>query len=82
MRGRLYGGLTGADHTFDEHIIMGDPREQLRRIIARHLCGWISGHGTPIRHFLVDADLIMDDVDAAGLEVVRRGANDQDSQRP
>lgn len=46
-------------HERSDHEVSGSPHEVMRRILARHLCGWISGHEAPVDHFLVDADMIM-----------------------
>ena len=69
-----------ADHSDGAHIIAGSPHEQLRRIMARHLCGWISGHGAPIDHFLADADLILREAHEYGLRIHAAGlaTNDLD----
>lgn len=48
-----------ANHDKSAHVITGSPYEQMCRIMARHLCGWISGHSAPVEHFVADADLIM-----------------------
>lgn len=58
----------GHDHTAEDHQVAGAPEEQARSVIARHLCGWIGGHGAIAReHFEADADLIMDDLRSHGL---------------
>jgi len=57
------------DHVRDDHIIEGSPDEQLRCILARHLCGWLTGHSAPTDHFLTDADVILAEVHAHGLRV-------------
>lgn len=56
-----------ADHEKEDHVVSGSPHDQMRAIMARHLCGWISGHGGPIDHFLVDADLIMEEAHDHGI---------------
>lgn len=38
-------------------------------VIARHLCGWIMGHSGPVDRFLVDAELIVNDVEDCGINV-------------
>lgn len=79
-----------ASHTNDAHEICGSPREQMRRVLARHLCAWITGHTDPVEHFLSDADLIMRDADDAGIgfhflqattgEATTCGAQDPDTK--
>lgn len=54
-------------HEASAHTIEGSPHEQMRRVLARHLCGWISGHGAPVDHFLGDADLILRDAHEQGI---------------
>lgn len=56
-----------------DHIIEGTARDMAKAVLARHLCGWITGHSAPLEHFLIDANLIIEDMDAYGLEVIRRG---------
>lgn len=56
-----------SDHKAGDHEVTGDAEEQMRRIMARHLCGWISGHGAPVNHFLIDADMIMEEAREHGI---------------
>lgn len=57
--------LYGEDH---KHAIDGATKnERMKQVIARHLCEWIGGHEGPEEHFLVDAELIMEDLAKEGL---------------
>jgi len=56
-----------SNHDAVDHQISGSPYEQMRAVMARHLCGWIGGHGAPLDHFLVDADMILAEAHAQGL---------------
>lgn len=64
------------DHTQADHEVSGSPYEQMRRILARHLCGWISGHGAPLDNFLVDADMILGEAHAHGVRFHLAGATE------
>jgi len=66
------------DHSPDEHVVTGSPHERMRRIMARHLCGWISGHHAPVDHFLADADLILREAHEHGLRIHSVGATSND----
>lgn len=57
------------DHEASAHDVAGSPHEQMRGIMARHLCGWISGHSAPVDHFLADADLILAEAYDNGLRL-------------
>jgi hypothetical protein len=56
-----------AGHGHADHVIGGSPYETMQRLLARHLCGWISGHGAPVDHFLADAELIMHEAHEHGV---------------
>jgi hypothetical protein len=70
------------NHVRDDHEITGDADERMRRVVARHLCGWISGHHAPNDHFLADADLVLSDVRAAGIRVVSEDAGSKHPRQP
>ena len=55
------------------------PYERAQQILARHLCGWIAGHHAPPEHFLVDADMILGEMHAAGVRFHLRGATENPS---
>jgi hypothetical protein len=59
-------------HENSDHEIFGSPDEQMRAIMARHLCGWISGHGAPLDHFVVDAEMIMEEARKGGIRFQQR----------
>lgn len=67
-------------HREEDHIIKGAPYFKAKAILARHLCGWISGHGAPLEHFLVDAQIIMDEMHEQGIRfhVVGETSNSSD----
>lgn len=48
-----------AGHKPADHPVGGSPHDVMTQIVARHLCGWLSGHSAPPGHFLPDAALIM-----------------------
>jgi hypothetical protein len=56
-----------SNHLRDDHEIHGAAIDQMRGLLARHLCGWITGHNAPLAHFLVDADLILNEADSIGI---------------
>ncbi len=56
-----------SEHSRDDHVISGSPAERAQQIIARHLCGWITGHAGPVEHFLGDAELIMNELSMEGV---------------
>jgi hypothetical protein len=56
-----------SDHSAADHEISGSPYERMRRVLARHLCGWIVGHNAPHDQFLHDADIILRDAHEAGI---------------
>lgn len=58
-----------SEHNRDDHAISGSPHEQMRGILARHLCGWITGHAGPVNHFIADADMILEDAHQHGLRI-------------
>ena len=56
------------DESDHAHDVIGSPHERMRRILARHLCGWITGHRvSDDQQFLFDADLIMREAHEAGI---------------
>lgn len=57
------------DHKREDHVIGGGPEDQARAVIARHLCGWITGHTGPVDHFIADAEMILHDLRVQGLRV-------------
>jgi hypothetical protein len=59
-----------------EHKIGDSPYERARDVLARHLCGWITGHGAPEDHFKADADLILADIREAGVRFHLAGATE------
>lgn len=58
-----------SEHSADDHEISGSAADQFRAVLARHLCGWITGHYGPEDHFLADADMIMEETHARGLRI-------------
>lgn len=54
-------------HDPSGHPIAGSPHEQMRALLARHLCGWLSGHTAPDGHFLVGADLLLNEAHLHGI---------------
>lgn len=57
-------GEPASGHDRLSHTIEGTTRQQAARVIARHLCGWITGHHAPAGHFLPDAEMIINDTDS------------------
>ena len=62
-----------AEHTYGDHVISGSPYDQMKGILARHLCGWITGHHGPAdnadnaNHFLEDAEMILNEAHDHGI---------------
>lgn len=58
-----------AQHSNEDHVIefSDSPYGQMRAILARHLCAWITGHAAPVDHFLTDADMILNDAHVEGI---------------
>lgn len=63
------------NHEKEDHIIRGSPHEQARRVLARHLCDWMTGHSAPVDRFLVSADRILEDMHEQGIRFHLVGAN-------
>jgi hypothetical protein len=62
-----------SEHSRDDHVISGSPAERAQQVLARHLCGWITGHAGPPDHFLDDADMLMGDLHREGLRIHEAG---------
>ena len=57
-----------AEHARGDHVINGSPYDQMKGILARHLCGWITCHSFgPVDHFLEDADMILNEAHDHGI---------------
>jgi hypothetical protein len=67
-------------HTDQDHIIEGSPYGRARAVLARHLCGWISGHSAPLDHFNIDAENILEEMHIQGIRfhLVEKSSNSLD----
>lgn len=46
-------------HKAKDHVIDGEGRDRDKQIIAKYLCGWVTGHGAPLGHFDRDAEMLL-----------------------
>lgn len=51
------------DHSVDSKI----PYERAKQVLARHLCGWVTGHHAPLDHMLIDANVILEEMHESGV---------------
>lgn len=78
-----------SDHTEDDHRIDSTvPIDRAQQVLARHLCGWITGHHAPLDHMLPDAEMILKNLHQAGVRfhlhphAARRTMNESKNRRP
>lgn len=68
IRNIFKGTVAPKPHKAEDHVVDGPAEEdKAKQVIARHLCGWLVGHRGPVDHFLVDAEMIVEEMREEGV---------------